>query len=168
MEEENEKKELFEEVCEKVEEKIQSIVETGITPDNIEALGELVDIHKDLANEKYWEEKKEAIKMRYRGYEGYGEGGYNEGGYGRRGRDSRGRYTTGRGYQGEEMIEEMREHYGNYMEGGRYNGPEKDKAFDYMLKSAEEFFMHLMEEAEHPEQMEKIKRTARKISEMRM
>ena len=106
--------------------------------------------------------------MRYRGYEGYGEGGYNEGGYGRRGRDSRGRYTAGRGYQGEEMIEEMREHYGNYMEGGSYNGAEKDKAFDYMLKSAEEFFMHLMEEVERPEQMEKIKRTARKISEMRM
>jgi len=160
--EEKEKKELFEEVCEKVEEKIQTIVEGGITPDNIEALGELIDIHKDLANEDYWKEKKEAMKMRYRGYDEYSEGGY-----GRRGRDSRGRYA-GRGYEGEEMIEEMREHYGNYMEGGRYNGPEKDKAFDYMLKSAEEFFMHLMEEAEHPEQMEKIKRTARKISEMRM
>lgn len=157
-----EKKELFEEVCEKVEEKIKAIMETGITPDNIEALGELVDIHKDLSNEDYWEEKKEAMKMRYRGYDEYSDGEY-----GRRGRDSRGRYT-GRGYEGEEIIEEMREHYGNYMEGGRYNGPEKDKAFDYMLKSAEDFFMHLMEEAEHPEQMEKIKRTARKISEMRM
>ena len=103
--------------------------------------------------------------MRYN--RGYDE--YNEGSYGRRSRDSRGRYT-GRGmmHEGEEMIEEMREHYGNYMEGGRYNGPEKDKAFNYMLQSAEEFFMHLMDEAENPEQIQKIKRTARKISEMGM
>lgn len=165
--ENEEKKKLFEEVCEKVEEKIQLIMNNGISPENVETLGELVDIHKDLANEDYWNEKKEVMKMRYRGYDEYSDGGY--GNYGRRGRDSRGRYSErGRSYQGEEMIEEMREHYGNYMEGGSYNGPEKEKAFDYMLKSAEEFFMHLMEEAEHPEQMEKIKRTARKISEMRM
>lgn len=164
MEEEEKRKELFEEVSEKVEEKIKNIIEMGITPDNVEALGELVDIHKDICNEKYWKKKEEVMKMRYRGYEEY-----NEGGYGRRGRDSRGRYTgRDRSYQGEEMLEEMREHYGNYSEGGRYGGQEKEKAFDYMLQSAEEFFTHLMEEAENPEQMEKIKRTARKISEMRM
>ena len=75
----------------------------------------------------------------------------------------------GRGnYEGEDMIDEMREHYDNYMEGARYSGPEKEKAFDYMLKSAEDFFCYLMEEVENPEQMEKIRRTARKISEMRM
>ena len=166
---EEEKKELFEEVSEKVEEKIKNIIEMGITPDNVEALGELVDIHKDICNENYWKKKEEVMEMRYRGYGEYNEGGYGEGGYGRRGRDSRGRYSgRGRSYQGEEIMEEMMEHYGNYSEGGRYGGPEKEKAFDYMLKSAEEFFTHLMEEAENPEQMEKIKKTARKISEMRM
>ena len=166
-EEKKEKKELFKEVSEKVEEKIKSIIDSGITPDNIEALGELVDIHKDICNEKYWKKKEEVLDMRYRGYDEYEE--YSEGGYGRRGRDSRGRYTgRGRSYQGEEMLEEMREHYGNYSEGGRYGGPEKEKAFDYMLQSAEDFFNHLMQEAEHPEQMEKIKRTAKRISEMRM
>lgn len=51
-------------------------------------------------------------------------------------------------------------------ESGRYNGREKEKAFDYMLKSAEDFFCYLMEEVENPEQMEKIKRTARRISDM--
>ena len=167
--EEEERKELFQEVSEKVEEKIKGIIEMGITPDNVEALGELVDIHKDICNEKYWKKKEEVMKMRYRGYDEYGEGSYGEGGYGRRGRDSRGRYSgRGRSYQGEEMLEEIKEHYENYSEGGRYGGPEKEKAFDYMLQSAEEFFTHLMQEAEHPEQMEKIKRTARKISEMRM
>ena len=161
---EEEKKETMHKICEQVEELIEKISEEGIQADNVELLGELVDIHKDIANEKYWDVKKEGIKMRYRGYDEY-----NEGSYGRRGRDSRGRYT-GRGmmHEGEEMIEEMREHYGNYMEGGRYNGPEKDKAFNYMLQSAEEFFMHLMDEAENPEQIQKIKKTARKISEMGM
>lgn len=160
---EEEKKETMHKICEQVEELIGKISEEGIQADNVELLGELVDIHKDIANEKYWDVKKEGIKMRYN--RGYDE--YNEGSYGRRGRDSRGRYT-GRGmmHEGEEMIEEMREHYGNYMEGGRYNGPEKDKAFNYMLQSAEEFFMHLMDEAENPEQIQKIKKTARKISEM--
>ena len=159
-----EKDKKMDKICEQVEELIGKISEEGIHADNVELLGELVDIHKDIANEKYWDVKKEGIKMRYRGYDEY-----NEGSYGRRGRDSRGRYT-GRGmmHEGEEMIEEMREHYGNYMEGGRYNGPEKDKAFNYMLQSAEEFFMHLMDEAENPEQIQKIKRTARKISEMGM
>lgn len=160
---EEEKKETMHKICEQVEELIGKISEEGIQADNVELLGELVDIHKDIANEKYWDVKKEGIKMRYN--RGYDE--YNEGSYGRRGRDSRGRYT-GRGmmHEGEEMIEEMREHYGNYMESGRYNGPEKDKAFNYMLQSAEEFFMHLMDEAENPEQIQKIKKTARKISEM--
>ena len=94
----------------------------------------------------------------------------NEPYMGRRSRDSRGRYNErgrNRGnYEGEDMIDEMREHYGNYMENSRYNGPEKEKSFDYMLKSAEDFFDYLMEEVENPEQMEKIRRTARKISEM--
>ena len=162
---EEEKKETMHKICEQVEELIGKISEEGIQADNVELLGDLIDIHKDIANEKYWDVKKEGIKMRYN--RGYDE--YNEGSYGRRGRDSRGRYT-GRGmmHEGEEMIEEMREHYGNYMESGRYNGPEKDKAFNYMLQSAEEFFMHLMDEAENPEQIQKIKKTARKISEMGM
>ena len=111
--------------------------------------------------EEYWKKKEEVYKMRYM-RDDYGDD------YGRRGRDSRGRYMGGgRSHEGEEMIEEIREHYGNYMEGGRYNGPEKEKAFDYMLKSAEDFFCYLMEEVENHEQMEKIKRTARRISEIR-
>ena len=153
---------MHEELKKQIEEKIKTIIDSGITPENIEALGELVDIHKDLSNEEYWKKKEEELNMRYRGYDEY-----NGDEYGRRARDSRGRYT-GRGYEGEEIIEEMREHYGNYAEGGRYGGPEKEKAFDYMLQSAEDFFNHLMKEAEYPEQMEKIKRTARRISEMRM
>lgn len=152
---------MHEELKKQVEEKIKTITDSGITPENIKALGELVDIHKDLSNEQYWEKKEEVLNMRYM------RDDYRDD-YGRRSRDSRGRYMGRGNYEGEDIIDEMREHYDNYMEGARYSGPEKEKAFDYMLKSAEDFFCYLMEEVENPEQMEKIRRTARKISEMRM
>ena len=150
---------MHEELKKQVEEKIKTITDSGITPENIKALGELVDIHKDLSNEQYWEKKEEVLNMKYM------RDDYRDD-YGRRSRDSRGRYMGRGNYEGEDMIDEMREHYDNYMEGARYSGPEKEKAFDYMLKSAEDFFCYLMEEVENPEQMEKIRRTARKISEM--
>lgn len=157
---EEEYKDLHKDLKQQLEEKIKIIMDKGLQENNVEILGELVDMHKDLANEEYWKKKEEVYNMRYRGYD--------EDSYGRRMRDTRGRYM-GRGHDdGEEMIEEMREHYGNYMGGGRYNGPEKEKAFDYMLKSAEDFFCYLMEEVENPEQLEKIKRTAKRISDMRM
>ena len=156
---EQDKEELLKKTSEQVEEKISNIVNGGINSDNIEILGDLIDIHKDIANEKYWKKKEEVYDMRYRDYD--------DDNYGRRSRDSRGRYMgRGRSYEGEDMIEAMREHYDNYMEGGRYNGSEKEKAFDYMLKSAEDFFCYLMEEVENPDQLEKIRRTARRISEI--
>ena len=96
---------MHEELKKQVEEKIKTITDSGITPENIKALGELVDIHKDLSNEQYWEKKEEVLNMRYRGYDDY-----DESDYGRRTRDSRGRYMErSRGnYRGEDMIEEMR------------------------------------------------------------
>ena len=80
-----------------IEKGINSIIEEGLEISDLDNLYKLVDIHKDLANEEYWEKKKEAIEMRYRGYG-------ND--YGRRSRDSRGRYReSGRGgsnrYRGE-------------------------------------------------------------------
>ena len=118
---------MHEELKKQVEEKIKTITDSGITPENIKALGELVDIHKDLSNEQYWEKKEEVLNMRYM------RDDYRDD-YGRRSRDSRGRYMGRGNYEGEDMIDEMREHYDNYMEGARYSGPEKEKAFDYMLK----------------------------------
>lgn len=150
-----------EKLCEQLEQQVEEILNEGIQADNVTMLGKLIDIKKDLANMEYWDKKEEVMDMR--GYRGdYDMRGYGRDNYGRRGRNSRGRYT-----EGDEMIEDMKEHYGNYMEGRNYGGNEADKAFDYMLKSAEEFFVYLMDESDNPEQMEKIKRTARKISEMR-
>lgn len=157
-------------INEQLENKINEILEEGIQVENINMLGKLVDIHKDLANEDYWCKKEEVMNMNYRmGRGNYGN--YDEAMYGARRRDGRGRYMDrGRNmenYRGEEMLEDMMDNYGTYMEGRTYGGPETDKAFDYMLKAAEDFMMHLFEESDSPEQAEKIRRTARKISEMR-
>lgn len=177
--ENNEEKNINQLAKEKVEELMKQMIDNGLVVDinQIKMFSDLVDIHKDLANEEYWKEKNE---MRY-SYGNYGDE-YGAESYGRRGvkGTGRGRYRAGgsygaRGYdakyRGEEMMGEMADNYGAYMEGkeyGAYGSPEMDKAFDYMLKSAEDFFNHLMQEADSPEQIEKIKKTAKKISMMGM
>lgn len=54
-----EDRELYERLKKQVEEKIGNVVEAGIQNNNIDVLGKLVDIHKDLENEKYWKKKEE-------------------------------------------------------------------------------------------------------------
>ena len=119
--------------------------------------------------------------MRYsnRGSMGnYGE--YSEGSYGRRGRDSRGRYTegsygrrgvpgSGRGrYRGEEMIDEMMYHYGNYEEGREQYGADGEtmESFKYMLKSFEDYFKHLKQEASSQQEIQMLEETAHKMLNM--
>ena len=172
MGEENKIEETKEDVLVKtkseVERIIKQITESGLQIANVELLYKLIDIHKDIENEKYWKEKEE--NMMYRDYDNYSGG---------RSRDSRGRYTesygrrgvpgTGRGrYRGYDMIEEMGEHYGNYSEGrDTYgNDRETEKSFDKMLQSLEDFTYLIMQEADSQDKIEKVRRTARKISEM--
>lgn len=45
-----------------VEGKLKEYNATNINPGNLENLYKLVDIHKDLKNEEYWEVKKEVLK----------------------------------------------------------------------------------------------------------
>ena len=172
MEEENKIEETKEDVLIKTKSEIEKIIkqitESGLQTANVELLYKLIDIHKDIENEKYWKEKEE--NMMYRDYDNYSGG---------RSRDSRGRYTesygrrgvpgTGRGrYRGYDMIEEMGEHYGNYSEGrDTYgNDRETEKSFDKMLQSLEDFTYLIMQEADSQDKIEKVRRTARKISEM--
>lgn len=171
MEEENKTEENKEDVLIKtkseVERIIKQITESGLQTANVELLYKLIDIHKDIENEKYWKEKEE--NMMYRDYDNYGGG---------RSRDSRGRYMesygrrgvpgTGRGrYRGYDMIEEMGEHYGDYSEGrDTYgNDRETEKSFDKILQSLEDFTYLIMQEADSQDKIEKVRRTARKISE---
>lgn len=163
------KEETKEKLNEKLEEKICQIIEEDISPNNIEMLDMLVDIHKDVANEDYWKGKEN--NMRYseygrRGYnEGYGRRNYNE--YGARSRDSRGRY------KGHDYIDEMYGEYGNYEEGrqeyNRGNYGAKDdtlKSLEYMLESMVDFVGMLKSEAGSQEEMELITRYTQQISQM--
>lgn len=178
MEEENKSEETKENVLIKtkseVERIIKQITENGLQTANVELLYKLIDIHKDIENEKYWKEKEE--NMMYRGRDYFMDDSYNGG----RSRDSRGRYMdgsygrrgvpgTGRGrYRGYDMIEEMGEHYGDYSEGrDTYgNDRETEKSFDKMLQSLEDFTYLIMQEADSQDKIEKVRKTARKISEM--
>ena len=51
---------------EQVKKQIDMIVEQGVKPVDVDRLGKLVDIHKDLANEEYWKMKEEGMEMRYK------------------------------------------------------------------------------------------------------
>lgn len=163
-----------------IEKGINSIIEEGLEISDLDNLYKLVDIHKDLANEEYWEKKKEAIEMRYRGYgeQGYGRENYGRESYGRRSRDSRGRYKeSGRGgsrsYRGEEMMEEMQGAYQNYsagkeeMEMGNY-GAKHDtmKSLEYMLESVVDFIEMLKKDANSQEEVQLIKEYTKEISEL--
>ena len=142
----------------------------------------MIDIKKDIAKIE-----KEEQEMMYSNYRGYGE--YNEGGnYGRRGvpGSGRGRYNegsysennsygrrgvkgTGRGrYRGEEAMDEMAYHYGNYSESSGQYGAEGEtmKSLEYMLESVVDFIKMLEEEAGSQEEVKLIKHYTKKISEM--
>lgn len=177
MEEENKIEETKEDVLIKtkseVERIIKQITENGLQSANVDLLYKLIDIHKDIENEKYWKEKEE--QNMYRGRDYFMDDSYNGG----RSRDSRGRYMDGsygrRGvpgsgrsrYRGYDMIEEMGEHYGDYSEGrDTYgNDRETEKSFDKMLQSLEDFTYLIMQEADSQDKIEKVRKTARKISE---
>jgi hypothetical protein len=132
-----------------------------ITGSNYEALGELMDIHKDITNEEYWCYKMEEGEGNmygnygrgsYNNYGEYGRGGnYGEyGNYGARGRsrDSRGRY------RGHDYLDEMYDNYGRYSESRERYGAsqETDKSYHYMVKALEDFIKVLEEEADTSEQ----------------
>lgn len=150
---------------------MECILEEGISSDNVELLGEIVDIHKDLANEEYWKNKEEVMNMRYSNYgRDYQREGQSER-YGRRRRDSRGRYMeSGRDsqYRGHDMIDEMSEHYGNYSEGrGRYGAKEDTMmSLEYMLESMVDFVEMLQQDADSQEEVNLIRKYTKKISEM--
>lgn len=176
--------ETLEKLKQETENVICDILEEGIKMDNIELLDKVVDIHKDIANEEYWESKKEDMNMMY-GRGSYNEGrggnygnygrdsynGYGEGSYGRRRRDSRGRYMEGGrsgNYRGYEMLEDMQYNYGEYSEGRERYGADKEtmESFKYMLKSFKDYYKHLKQEASSQQEVQMLEDVAREISEM--
>jgi hypothetical protein len=182
-EEKKQETNVIEKVTEEVDKSITRIMQQGVQTNNVDFLYKMIDIKKDIA-----EIKKEEQEMMYGNYVNYGRdsyGEYSEGSYnGGRRRDSRGRYMEGsrynesgryseRGkdskYRGHEMIDEMDEYYGNYMEEkeyGNYGGAETMKSLEYMLESVVDFIAMLKKEATNQEEINLIKKYTKKINEM--
>lgn len=165
------KKELMPDVKEKLEHIIEDIAKNGLQVSDIDLLYKIIDIHKDICNEEYWKVKEDFMMYRDDDYR-------MDDSYGRMMRDSRGRYMdnysrrgvpgSGRGrYRGYDYIDEVYENYGNYSEGKEMygNDHETEKSFDKMLQSLEDFTYLIMQEADSQDKIEKVRKTARKISE---
>lgn len=149
-------------VKELVEKGINKTIEDGIQTSNLDTLGKLVDIYKDIANVEHWK-KEEENDMRYdRRYRDY-----TREPYGRRRRDSRGRYM------GDEMMNDMHEAYRDYSDGreemnmGNYSAKDDTmKSLEYMMQSVVQFIEMLEKDANSQEEIEIIKDYTRQISEM--
>lgn len=59
---EKQEKTFNQKVTELVETKIEKLIEAGVQVGNIDYFSRLVDIHKDMKNEDYWEVKKEVLR----------------------------------------------------------------------------------------------------------
>ena len=155
-------------VIDAVEELINGIIKQGIDTENLVSLYKLIDIHKDIYNEKYWKIKEREIMRydnygRYDRYDNYGRDSY--GTYDRRGIDRR--------YRGHDYMDNMYNGYSRYEEGreqynrGNYNAKDDTlRSLQYMLESAHDFFQMLKSEANSQEEMQMIREYAKKISEM--
>ena len=175
MEENEEKTEQIEEtksmhdkLIEETESSICNMLEQGISTDNLDIIYKLVDIHKDICNEKYWKVKEREI-MRYDNYGRYNEYGrydnYGRDDYGRRGVDSK--------YRGHEHMDRMYNEYSRYEDGrneynrGNYGAKNETlTSLKYMLESMEDFVKMLKSEANSQEEMQLIREYTKKISEM--
>ena len=173
MEEEKKETNVLDKVKEEVDKSIKRIMEQGVQTNNVDFLYKMIDVKKDIA-----EIEKEEQEMMYGNYYGEESGRSYRGG---RSRDARGRYMegesygrrgvkgTGRGrYRGEEMMDEMMYHYGNYNEGREQYGADQEtmKSFKYMLKSFKDYYKHLKQEASSQQEVEMLEDVAREIAEM--
>lgn len=135
-------------LIEKVDEKIENILNEDINPNNLDHLYKLTKI-------KHMTKEDKNMYGNY-GYNGRGpsRGAYGEyGEYGRRGYDMK--------YRGEEELDRMAGEYGRYMDSmNRYGaGEETDKSFHYMVKALEDFVRVLHEEAKTPQQHQMLNET---------
>lgn len=174
MEQETEKKEtkVLDKLKEETDKSMKRVLEQGVQTNNVDFLYKMIDIKKDIA-----EIEKEEQEMMYGNYGRYDDMSYSGG----RRRDSRGRYMeggsygrrgvpgSGRGrYRGEEMMDEMAYHYGNYNEDREQYGADEEtmKSFKYMLKSFKDYYKHLKDEASSQQEVKMLEDVAREISEL--
>ena len=145
-------------LLEKVNEKIQHIIDEDININNIDNLYKLSKIKHMTKEDKEMNYGNYGYGARRPGYDSYGNygrgnyGNYGEG-YSARGRDMR--------YRGDDSLDRMYGEYGRYQESrSRYGASEEtDKSFHYMVKALEDFVMVLQEEAETPQQKQMLNET---------
>lgn len=169
---ENQKKDWCIEIKEQVEKQLEEIANEKVSTSNVDYLYRLVDIHKDLENENYWKEK---IDMYNEGNYGRYSEGYGAGSYGRRGVKGTGRYSRYRGgrgsgrYRGEEVLDEMKEMFGEYSESssyGNYGAEGNMELIEMMADSLMEFVEHLKKTAKSPEEKQLIQQKLQELGRM--
>ena len=170
MEEENKevKQDVISKAKEEVEKLIKAATENGLQASNVQLLYQLIDIHKDIENEKYRKNKEENNMYMRDDYENDYRGG--------RSRDSRGRYMGDRrstSYRGQRVLDEMYNGYRNYNDGkeeynrGNYGARnETMRSLESMLESVTDFIEMLQHDAGSQEEVDMIKKYTRRISEM--
>lgn len=168
---EDKAQEVVKKVCEQVVESMESISEEGVHVGNVDYLGKLIDIKKDIANMDYWKAKEDYMRTNY------GRSSYGRDEYGARSRDSRGRFMNSgyvTNYRGERIMDDMYNNYQAYSEGrnygrGNYGGGDKENNLEnlsYMLQSVVEFMGMLKQEAGSEEEVDLIRRYAQTLSDM--
>lgn len=152
-------------VIEKVNEKIENILNEDINANNLDHLYKLSKI-KHMAKEDKQEMYYGNYGARRPGYDSYGRGDYR--GYDDYGRDNYGRRGYDMKYRGHEHLERMADDYGRYMENSQRYGANEDtkKSLEYMLRSMEDFARMLKEDAKSQEEVQMIRDTARRIADM--
>lgn len=152
-----------------IKEQIIQIADEGINPQNVDYLGKIVDIDKDLVKKCKMED--EIMMNRYRddyGRDNYGRNYGNN--YGDDYREVEGRRYSRRGYdakyRGADQIDAMNDYYHDYRDSMVYgSNQDTKKSLKYMLESVEDFFEKLMDDANSQEEVEMIRETARKIAD---
>lgn len=148
---------MEEKVIEKVNEKIQNILNEDINTNNLDHLYKLSKIKHMAKEDKEMYGNYGNYGARRPGYDSYGRDNYGE-----YGRDSYGRRGYDMKYRGHEYIDRIGNEYGRYMEGRERYGAgdqETDKSFHYMVKALEDFIQVLHEEASTPQQKQMLNET---------
>lgn len=150
----------MEKLLEQIKAELKAVEEKGVNASNLELIGKLADIYKDLSKIQLMEGGAEALDYRY--YDDYGarggggRGGYREGGYGRR--YSRMRDYMDRMADGMDQYEYSKERYMHGDDERVIDGLEKIMyAMCMFVESAMDF-------AESPQEKEIIRKHIQKIS----
>lgn len=150
----NEENKLEDRVINKVDEKIQHIIDEDINTTNLDYLYKLSKIRHMTKEDKEMYGNYGNYGGRRPGYDTYGRGdyrGYDT--YRERGRDMR--------YRGHDHLDRMYDEYGRYNESrSRYGASEEtDKSYHYMVKALEDFIRVLYEEADNEQQKNMLRET---------